>query len=99
MEYYDGVSNRSKYMNILGVSSYQDLLALKDKYTARPAAEETINDPTNPKHYWRFRKLFFSEGQCLLFRANYIQSTDVDQYTTCFAILYGLVAMLIHLYS
>ncbi|XP_044964464.1 4-alpha-glucanotransferase DPE2 [Hordeum vulgare subsp. vulgare] len=33
----------------------QDLLALKDKYTARPAAEETINDPTNPKHYWRFR--------------------------------------------
>uniref|UniRef100_A0ACD5Z182 Uncharacterized protein n=1 Tax=Avena sativa TaxID=4498 RepID=A0ACD5Z182_AVESA len=33
----------------------QDLLALKDKYTARPAVEETINDPTNPKHYWRFR--------------------------------------------
>ncbi|GJN33341.1 hypothetical protein PR202_gb21933 [Eleusine coracana subsp. coracana] len=33
----------------------QDLLALKDKYTTRPAAEETINDPTNPKHYWRFR--------------------------------------------
>ena len=21
----------------------------------RPAKEETINDPTNPKHYWRFR--------------------------------------------
>nr|ACN50178.1 disproportionating enzyme 2 [Annona cherimola] len=33
----------------------QDLLALKEEYTARPAAEETINDPTNPKHYWRFR--------------------------------------------
>ncbi|XP_011079098.1 4-alpha-glucanotransferase DPE2 [Sesamum indicum] len=33
----------------------QDLLALKDKYTTRPAAEETINDPTNPKHYWRYR--------------------------------------------
>ncbi|ONM60874.1 4-alpha-glucanotransferase DPE2 [Zea mays] len=33
----------------------QDLLALKDKYTTRPAPEETINDPTNPKHYWRFR--------------------------------------------
>uniref|UniRef100_A0A0A9E522 4-alpha-glucanotransferase n=1 Tax=Arundo donax TaxID=35708 RepID=A0A0A9E522_ARUDO len=31
----------------------QDLLALKD--TTRPAPEETINDPTNPKHYWRFR--------------------------------------------
>ncbi|GFY98105.1 disproportionating enzyme 2 [Actinidia rufa] len=33
----------------------QDLLALKEEYTTRPAAEETINDPTNPKHYWRFR--------------------------------------------
>ncbi|KAL5994694.1 4-alpha-glucanotransferase dpe2 [Asimina triloba] len=33
----------------------QDLLALKEEYTARPAAEETINDPSNPKHYWRFR--------------------------------------------
>lgn len=21
----------------------------------RPAAEEMINDPTNPKHYWRYR--------------------------------------------
>ncbi|XP_052172556.1 4-alpha-glucanotransferase DPE2 isoform X8 [Diospyros lotus] len=33
----------------------QDLLALKEEYTSRPAAEETINDPTNPKHYWRYR--------------------------------------------
>ncbi|XP_076941178.1 4-alpha-glucanotransferase DPE2-like [Bidens hawaiensis] len=33
----------------------QDLLALKEQYTTRPATEETINDPTNPKHYWRFR--------------------------------------------
>ncbi|GMH29429.1 hypothetical protein Nepgr_031272 [Nepenthes gracilis] len=33
----------------------QDLLALKEEYTARPAMEETINDPTNPKHYWRYR--------------------------------------------
>lgn len=33
----------------------QDLLALKEKYTRRPATEETINDPTNPKHYWRYR--------------------------------------------
>ncbi|KVI12197.1 Carbohydrate-binding-like fold [Cynara cardunculus var. scolymus] len=32
-----------------------DLLALKEEYTTRPAVEETINDPTNPKHYWRFR--------------------------------------------
>lgn len=33
----------------------QDVLALKEEYTNRPANEETINDPTNPKHYWRFR--------------------------------------------
>ncbi|KAJ4706736.1 4-alpha-glucanotransferase DPE2 [Melia azedarach] len=33
----------------------QDLLALKEDYTTRPATEETINDPTNPKHYWRYR--------------------------------------------
>lgn len=34
----------------------QDLLALKEEYITRPAVEETINDPTNPKHYWRYRK-------------------------------------------
>lgn len=33
----------------------QDLLALVGEYATRPAEEETINDPTNPKHYWRFR--------------------------------------------
>ncbi|KAG0479077.1 hypothetical protein HPP92_013796 [Vanilla planifolia] len=33
----------------------QDLLALKEEYTSRPAKEETINDPTNPRHYWRYR--------------------------------------------
>ncbi|XP_010036394.2 4-alpha-glucanotransferase DPE2 isoform X2 [Eucalyptus grandis] len=33
----------------------QDLLVLKGEYMTRPATEETINDPTNPKHYWRYR--------------------------------------------
>nr|GMC90260.1 4-alpha-glucanotransferase DPE2-like isoform X1 [Ipomoea batatas] len=33
----------------------QDLLALKEDYATRPAVEETINDPTNPRHYWRYR--------------------------------------------
>ena len=33
----------------------QDLLALSDKYNGRPAADETINDPTVRKHYWRYR--------------------------------------------
>ena len=33
----------------------QDLLALSPAFGSRPAAEETINDPTNSRHYWRFR--------------------------------------------
>jgi 4-alpha-glucanotransferase len=33
----------------------QDWLALSPAYYGRPAAEETINDPTNPRHYWRWR--------------------------------------------
>ena len=39
----------------LAVFPAQDLLALVEEYAQRPAEEETINDPTNPKHYWRFR--------------------------------------------
>ena len=39
----------------LAVFPAQDLLALASEYAQRPAEEETINDPTNPKHYWRFR--------------------------------------------
>jgi hypothetical protein len=30
-------------------------VALSPKYVGRPAAEETINDPNNPRHYWRYR--------------------------------------------
>ncbi len=30
-------------------------MGLSADYIKRPAAEETINDPTNPKHYWRYR--------------------------------------------
>ena len=37
------------------VITLQDLLALSAKYATRPAAEETINDPTVRRHYWRFR--------------------------------------------
>lgn len=40
------------------LNNMQDLLALKEDYTTRPAVEETINDPTNPKHYWRYRMCF-----------------------------------------
>lgn len=34
----------------------QDFLTLREEYTKRPAKEEKINDPSNPKHYWRFSK-------------------------------------------
>ena len=33
----------------------QDLMPLSKAVPFRPAREETINDPTNPKHYWRYR--------------------------------------------
>ena len=30
-------------------------MGLSETYIRRPAGEETINDPTNNRHYWRFR--------------------------------------------
>ncbi|MEW5319247.1 MAG: hypothetical protein WDW38_010411 [Sanguina aurantia] len=33
----------------------QDLMALSSSYTDRPSADEVINDPTNARHYWRYR--------------------------------------------
>ena len=30
----------------------QDIMALSASYATRPAEQETINDPTNPQHYW-----------------------------------------------
>ena len=33
----------------------QDLMPLSKAVPERPAFEETINDPTNSKHYWRYR--------------------------------------------
>lgn len=33
----------------------QDWLALSGAYYTRKAEEETINDPTNARHYWRYR--------------------------------------------
>jgi 4-alpha-glucanotransferase len=41
--------------------SMQDWLALMPRYYTRPALEETINDPTNPNHYWRWRMQSFIE--------------------------------------
>ncbi|RDY00155.1 4-alpha-glucanotransferase DPE2 [Mucuna pruriens] len=53
----------------------QDLLALKEEYTTRPATEETINDPTNPKHYWRYRVHVTLES---LIKDNELQTTIKD---------------------
>lgn len=41
--------------SVWAIFPMQDLMALRDTYLTRPANEETINDPTNPRHYWRFR--------------------------------------------
>ena len=46
---------RSAQISHRPVLPSQDLLALSDKYNGRPAADETINDPTVRKHYWRYR--------------------------------------------
>ena len=40
---------------MLAIFPLQDLLPLSARVPHRPAPEETINDPTNPKHYWRYR--------------------------------------------
>lgn len=41
--------------SVLAIFPLQDLMALSPMLTTRPATEETINDPTNPQHYWRYR--------------------------------------------
>jgi 4-alpha-glucanotransferase len=41
--------------SVLAIFPLQDLMALSPALAARPAQEETINDPTNAEHYWRYR--------------------------------------------
>lgn len=41
--------------SMLAIFALQDLMALSPALASRPAEEETINDPTNPEHYWRYR--------------------------------------------
>ena len=40
---------------MLSIFPLQDLFALTQTYTQRPAEEEQINEPSNPNHYWRYR--------------------------------------------
>lgn len=41
--------------SVLAIFPLQDLMALSETLTTRPAEEEIINDPTNSEHYWRYR--------------------------------------------
>eukprot|EP00210_Caulerpa_lentillifera_P004848 g4629.t1 len=41
--------------SVLAILPIQDIFALSDDYNDRDPASEAINDPTNPKHYWRYR--------------------------------------------
>ncbi|KAF3790784.1 4-alpha-glucanotransferase [Nymphaea thermarum] len=52
---YNIIQQHFESPSMWAIFPLQDLLALKEIYTIRPAVEETINDPTNPKHYWRYR--------------------------------------------
>ena len=40
---------------VLAIFPLQDLMAMSGTLATRPAEEETINDPTNPEHYWKYR--------------------------------------------
>ena len=59
-------------------------MALSAKYCERPAEEETINDPTNPRHYWRFRKAYgatdtqriLHHKECSMKRLHHISSNN-----------------------
>lgn len=37
---------------LLAFPGTQDIFGLSSTYNTRPASDETINDPTNPEHYW-----------------------------------------------
>ncbi|KAK9799848.1 hypothetical protein WJX73_009580 [Symbiochloris irregularis] len=68
----------------------QDLMPLSSKVPARPAKEETINNPSNPKHYWRYRihlpleelvadGAFVAEMQAALLESGRLEARDVGE--------------------
>lgn len=40
---------------VLSIFPLQDLMAISPSLSTRPAQEESINDPSNSEHYWRYR--------------------------------------------
>lgn len=60
--------------------SVQDLMALSSTYTDRPSMDEVINDPTNSRHYWRYRvhvtleTLLEDSGMATLMQVKYLLS-------------------------
>jgi 4-alpha-glucanotransferase len=41
--------------SIWAVFPIQDLVGMDNRLRRKNAAEEQINEPSNPQHYWRFR--------------------------------------------
>lgn len=81
---------------IFTVLPLQDIFGLSDR-NKRPANEETINDPTNPEHYWRYRihltledlkgdHTLLAELQLMLLRAGRCQPSELRKtYGQCAA--------------
>eukprot|EP00884_Botryococcus_braunii_P017590 jgi/Botrbrau1/4514/Bobra.60_2s0005.1 len=40
---------------MFAIFALQDLMGMCPEYCGRAASDEVINDPSNPRHYWRFR--------------------------------------------
>lgn len=49
------VSQHVHSPSMLTIFPIQDVMAMSRSLPLRPAEEETINDPTNAEHYWRYR--------------------------------------------
>ena len=41
--------------SMLAIFPLQDLVGIDDQLRRQDAQDEQINEPSNPKHYWRFR--------------------------------------------
>lgn len=68
---------------------YQDLLALKEDYTKRPTREEIINDPTNPRHYWRFSMFPFPGFLCTSMCVFYCMCSCISKFSRMFNVFFS----------
>ena len=49
------VADHLESPSCLCILPIQDVIQMLPKYRTRDVADETINDPTNSKHYWKYR--------------------------------------------